>query len=72
METVCETKDCFNFAYNSKLCSDWLDGLVPHKRGPATDRELMYAKSIGGVDAAITRQRLKKHDQPADALDKTN
>jgi len=39
-------------------------------RGPVTNRELMYARLLGGADAAITRARLNKHDQPTDALDK--
>ena len=69
MESFCDTAGCFNSTFDSKLCGDCLGGNLPMERGPVTNRELMYAKSLGGVDAAITRERMKKHDQPTNALD---
>lgn len=69
MESFCDTAGCFNSTFDSKLYSDCLGGMLPMERGPVTNRELMYARSLGGVDAAITRQRLKKNGQPLGALD---
>ena len=64
MDTTCETPGCFNTAYDSKLCSQCLDGMTPLKRGPVTVTELMHAKAVGGVDLEITKQRVALHGQP--------
>jgi len=69
--SFCGTLGSFNSTLDSKFCGDCLGGLLPLERGPVKNRELMYAKTLGGRDAAITRRRLTKHGQPTDALDVT-
>ena len=64
MDKQCETPGCFETAYGSKSCGLCLDGRTPEKRGPVTERELMYARLLGGVDAEVTERRLLEHGQP--------
>ena len=65
---TCETPGCFNTTYDSRECSQCLNGETPLKRGPVTAFELSRARSLGGVDAEVTRQRLLKHGQPTGDL----
>jgi len=69
MNTRCETDGCFNTAYDSKLCSQCLDGRLPMARGPVTQRELMQARHSSAADRDVTRQRLVANGQPTEGLD---
>jgi hypothetical protein len=67
---ACTTPGCFNTAYGGDYCSACLEGKTPGKRGPVTWREAMYARILGGEDEKITRQRLARHDQPTEILER--
>jgi len=63
MDATCQTPGCFNTADDSKLCGQCLNGELPLGRGPVTNVEVMRARMVGGVDAEVTRQRLRFHGQ---------
>lgn len=68
---TCNTPGCFNTTYDSEYCGKCLGGETPSRRGKVTYNEAFRAKAIGGLDLAITADRMMVHGQPVDILQRT-
>ncbi len=69
LEATCKTHGCFEVVEGADSCGLCLEGTTPEKRGPVSNRELLYARQLGGPDAAVTRARLRAHGQSTAYLD---